>query len=64
MSYEERFCLCGGSVRVSSSDSEAVRFITDTFDRFHTGDGHGPATARQAGAARARAEHRGDKRSE
>lgn len=53
-----RYCLCGGAATATSSDAEAVQFVSDAFDTVHTGDGHGAATARQAAAARRREESR------
>lgn len=58
MAEIRRYCLCGGAATATSSNAEAVQFVSDGFDRVHTGEGHGPATARQAAAARRREEFR------
>lgn len=50
-----RYCLCGGAATATSSDAALMQRISEGFDTVHTGDGHGPATARQAAAARRRA---------
>lgn len=52
----ERHCTCGGSLKVTASTSD-VAFLTDTFHRFHNGEGHAPATAAVAAQARRRADH-------
>lgn len=51
----KRYCLCGAALDVSSAPAPtAAQFVAATFDRIHTGEGHGPATQRQAADARRR----------
>lgn len=52
------WCTCGGTLDARSPDVEAVNGVAAAFERIHTGDGHGPANARQAAAARRRDERR------
>jgi hypothetical protein len=51
-----RYCRCGASMRGSVTPPAAARRVVALFDEFHTGEGHGPATAAQAAAARRREE--------
>lgn len=51
-----RYCLCGASLHGSASPLDMAVGLTAMFDRFHSGDGHRPATAKQASAARQREE--------
>ena len=50
-----RYCQCGAAAIASSTPPELAEGVVAAFDELHTGDGHGPATARQARAARAKA---------
>lgn len=50
----ERFCLCGGELLLESSEFRAVLLGDERFSEVHAGDGHGPATRRQAARARRR----------
>lgn len=56
MTAVTRYCLCGASLRGSASPLDMAVGLTAMFDRFHSGDGHGPATAQQASTARQREE--------
>jgi hypothetical protein len=51
-----RYCQCGGAAVVSSSPPDLAEGVAAKFDEWHTREGCGPATARQARAARAKAE--------
>jgi hypothetical protein len=53
-----RYCLCGGAVQVRSTPPTIAEGIAEQFERLHTGDGHGEATAAQAASARRREERR------
>ena len=56
MAETRRYCLCGGAATATSGNADMVQGISDMFDTVHAGDGHGPATAAQARAARRRNE--------
>lgn len=56
MTAVTRYCMCGASLRGSASPLDMAVGLTAMFDRFHSGDGHGPATAKQAAAVRRREE--------
>lgn len=49
-----RHCLCGGSMVGSASPLAAAEALCEAFNRFHSGEGHGPVTAKQAANARRR----------
>jgi len=53
---ERRYCLCGAGMQVMGTPATVLDLVAK-FEEFHSGEGHGPATARQAGAARLREEH-------
>lgn len=53
MAELRRYCLCGSSMKGSASSGLAALLIAE-FDSKHVGDGHGPATPRQAAHARAK----------
>lgn len=48
------YCLCGASWDARSSWPDDVRFFQSMWEKFHRGDGHGPATPSQAGRIRQR----------
>lgn len=50
----DRFCICGGAVTGTASPENLAQVIVLSFDLFHSGEGHGPATRQQAAAARRR----------
>lgn len=50
----KRYCLCGGSMSVKCDNVDMVVALDAAFGDTHSGDGHGPATAKQAAKARAR----------
>lgn len=50
-----RFCSCGAAIDVTASLA-AVEFVLAQFAASHSGDGHDPATRRQAANARRREE--------
>jgi hypothetical protein len=52
-------CLCGGSMSGSVDRETAAHDLVAMFDQRHDGDGHGPATATQAAAARRRLREKG-----
>lgn len=54
MSEVQRDCACGESLRASSTPTSAAEDIGVLFDEQHTGDGHGPVSARVASRVRAR----------
>ncbi len=56
MTAVSRYCLCGASLRGGASPDDIAFGLTAMFDRFHSGDGHGPVTAKQAAAVRRREE--------
>jgi hypothetical protein len=51
-----RYCLCGGAATARSTPRAPAEDVMRMFDQLHSGEGHGPATARQAAAARRRNE--------
>lgn len=51
-----RNCLCGGSMRAKSTPALVAMELAERFDELHSGDGHGPATAKQSAQARATVE--------
>ena len=51
-----RYCLCGGAAVVSSFPPALAEGIAAKFDEWHTREGCGPATSRQARAARTKAD--------
>lgn len=52
MMKKTRYCLCGASIHVADESKEAVAGALAIWQKEHTGDGHGPATAFQARRAR------------
>jgi hypothetical protein len=52
----ERHCTCGASLRAKATSSLIVDRVADLFSDYHTGEGHGTATAQQARNARRREE--------
>lgn len=50
------YCVCGGAAVVSSSPPGLAEGVIAAFEQLHQGEGHGPATPRQARAARAKAD--------
>jgi len=52
------YCVCGGAMRVSSPNQEAVSAAIKAFWSVHQGEGH--AACDSATAARKRAEKRGE----
>lgn len=50
------YCRCGATAVAESTDADVAQGIIDAFRTWHTGGSHGPATARQAAAARRRNE--------
>jgi len=53
---QRRYCICGGGIQVFTSQASVGLDLVAKFEEFHSGEGHGPATARQAGSARLREE--------
>lgn len=51
MAEVKRYCLCGGAMTATGTDF-LVGGVAGAFDGVHCGEGHGPATAAQARAAR------------
>jgi hypothetical protein len=52
-----RYCLCGSSMKVTSNPASLALDLDRIFDHVHwPGNGHGPASARQAAYARRRAD--------
>lgn len=50
----ERYCRCGGGMRLTTSSVHLAADVDALFTGIHTGDEHGPATPAQATAARRR----------
>jgi hypothetical protein len=53
-----RYCLCGGTIVVSSTPPSLAVDIAGTWDELHDGAGHGAATPQQAAIARRRNEEK------
>ena len=51
-----RYCLCGGAITIASNSVETVTRLDGMFTATHNEVGCGPATPRQAGKARRKAE--------
>lgn len=52
-----RYCLCGASMKVTSTPAGLALTLDALFDDRHSpGNGHGPASAKQAAYARRRAD--------
>lgn len=50
------YCICGGNWGCRNATPRFARALEAEWNRAHAGPGHAPATARQAAAARLKAE--------
>jgi len=50
----ERYCTCGAELIIEASDLKAVQIGDQRFGEIHSGEGHRPATRREAARARRR----------